>query len=158
VKLRKFLLLLALLLILPLSGCGSGSTPEDQVRQFLEDAETAAEENKIRQLAEMIDNGYSDPAGRNKQDLLAYLSYQRMQRKSAHAFTTIDQIDIAEPGSAQVEMLAALTATPVTSVGMLPDLKADIYSFSLRLIKRDDRWYLTSAEWQPAMLNDLVQE
>lgn len=153
----RLLIILGLWGLLFLGGC-SNESPEDQVRLFIKTAEDAVENNEIGDVREMISESYSDDKGRTKKDIIRYLSYQLLRKRSIHLFTSIDTITIVSENQAKVNLFVAMTGQPVESASILPQLHADIYRFDLNLQKEDGDWLLVTSMWQPAIIDDIFTE
>lgn len=104
--------ILALLLF---SGCSGENSPEDSVKRFLAEAETAVEEGHIRQVREYIADDYHDPAGRTKQELVNYLAYQVLGKRAIYLYTSVSSISFPEPDKAVAELLVAMTGAATFS-------------------------------------------
>ncbi|WP_163339304.1 hypothetical protein [Desulfopila sp. IMCC35008] len=151
------LILMATCGVIYLSGCSSDS-PEDQVRSFIKTAEDAVEKNEIGDVKAMISENYSDNDGMTKKDIIAYLSYQLLRKRSIHLFTSIDQVKFPAEDQAEVVLFVAMTGQPVESASILPKLQADIYRFDLILQNIDGNWLLATSTWQPALIEDIFTE
>ena len=141
-----------------LLGCSTGTSPEDRVRSFLDEAERAVEENDLRTLREMISPSYSDTAGRGKTDIANYLAYRVLQQKSIHLFVSVDTLHFPQPDTAEVSLFAAMTGTPVESSHALFDIQADMYRFDITLHETAEGFEVIGASWRPALLDDLVEK
>jgi hypothetical protein len=137
------------------TGC-SNETPEDQVRQYIKNAEKLVEENEIGKIKELIADNYNDEQGKSKKDIIAYLTYQLLTQRSIHLFTSIDTIDIPTEAQAHATVFVAMTGQPIDNASSLLQIRADIYRFNFTLQKIDNKWMLVSSTWQPALLDDLV--
>jgi hypothetical protein len=47
-----------------------------------------------------------------------------------------------------------MAGRPVASAGELVGVNADLYRFDLELIRRDGKWQVQRAAWEPARLDD----
>lgn len=150
--------LLILFTCLVFTGCSNDDSPEDQIRSFIKNTESAVEEKRIMDLREIIDDEYSDKGGRNKKELINFIVYQTLRQRSFHLLTTVDTIEFSTPSSAEVTVFVAMTGRPVESFSVLPDLQADLYRFHLLLKKVEGSWRFLSAEWHPAELKELFSE
>lgn len=147
-----------LLFFLLLPGCSGGDSPEDSVRTFIAEAETAVEAGNVRKIRELIADDYRDPAGRSKSELVNYVAYQVLRKRAIHLYTSVSTISFPAPQRAVVELLTAMTGSPANSRNALLDLRADIYTFNFHLRRSGDSWQVTTASWEPAMLDDLFPD
>jgi len=129
-----------------LAACGSGTTPEDEIRALIDKGEAAAEARDASALRELIADDYRDGDGRGADEIRRHLHGYLIAHQSIRLITRIDAIELegAEVARAQV------------TVGMLGresdsnwDLAADIQRFDLRLAREDGEWRVTRAGWQP---------
>jgi hypothetical protein len=146
------LLLVALVLAL---GCGRAEeSPEDQVRRVLASLEAAAEARDVGALKEHVSESYRDAQGNDRRAVLAVATGHFMRNQSVYVFSRIAEVEVTEPGNARAEALVALAGTPIKDLGALPQVRADLYRFDVRLRDEKGAWRVTSAEWQPATLSD----
>ncbi len=155
---RILLLTLLTAALLMLSGCSSGNSPEDRVKQFLATAEVAIEQGKLGKVREMIADDYNDENGRTKKELLNYIAYQVLRKQAIHLYTSTKSITFETAETGRVEMFVAMSGAPADSKRILLDLQADIYRFEITLRGKDSTWEVTSASWEPAMLDELFPE
>lgn len=141
-----------------LAGCSGNNSTEEKIREFISNAETAIEESNIRLVGKLIAEEYSDSRGRTKKELIQYVTYQVLRKRSIHLYTSISSISFLSDQTASVELIAAMTGTPVESKRALLDMRADLYTFNCTLTLQDNKWVLSSASWEPAMLDDLLPD
>lgn len=129
-------------------GCSEPTPPEQQVREYVEHVVSAVENRKPGQFKDLIDDTYQDSRGHDKTALsrvaLAYL----LGNNNINIFTQIEAIHFPTPEQADVRLYAGMTATPVHDLGSFLNLRAELFEFELRLIRRDDEWLLNSARWK----------
>ena len=146
-----FILSIALLLWLFLD---SESSPEDQVRQYIETGVTAAENRSAADLADLIHDNYLDPRGINKNQLTQLLRLYFFRHKNIYLFTNLREIDFLSDNQARVSLYVAMAATAIPDMTSLSSLRAQIYEFELQLIKQD-KWQLHEAKWQAVNIGDI---
>lgn len=153
---HRVFLVAAVVCLLLFSSCSSPPTPEEQIHQFIDTAEEAVEDGKIRKIYPLVSDTYDD-GKRNKRELMNYLVYQVLRNKSVYLFTSVSSIEFSKEDTALVEVITGMTGAPAESKFELLNLQAQVYSFSLTLSREDEEWRLISASWQPAELTDLIQ-
>ncbi len=147
-----YLLLLATLL----TACSDElSTPENEIREYIQTAELAAENREISSLAELIDNSYIDQKKLDKPQLLNLLRAYFFRHKNIHLITRIESVDIQPDNRAFVVLYAAMTASAVHSASELGALRARVYRFEMQLIK-NNQWRLQQASWKIANIRDMI--
>ena len=77
-----------------------------------------------------------------------------MRNQSVYLLVRVNDVVLADPGKAQVDAFVALAGQPIRDATALPELRADLYRFDLRLRDEDGEWRVTSADWRPATLVD----
>jgi hypothetical protein len=152
---RWLILTVSLLL---LAGCSSEDSPEDLVKQFLDTAEIAIEQGELGKVRELIADDYTDSQSRTKKELLNYLAYQVLRKQAIHLYTSVKDITFPTPQTGAVEMFVAMSGAPADSKRVLLDLQADIYRFEISLRAKGPTWEVTSANWEPAMLDELFPQ
>src|SRR5258706_15073932 len=147
-------LLASLALALALGCGGNEPTPEDRVRRVLAALEAAAEARDVGAMKDPLSESYRDAQGNDRRTVLGLATGHFMRNTSVYVFTRIVAVELAEPGLARAEALVALAGTPIRDAGALPQVKADLYRFDLRLRDESGTWRVISAAWQPATLSD----
>jgi len=145
---RKILLCLMLLLI---QACSDDSSPEDQIRRFVDSGVQAAEARSVDDLSELLHANFVDQQGHNDKQLARLLRAYFFRHKNIHLFSRIDNIEILSASQASVSLYVAMASTVISDVSALSSLSARIYRFELQLIKQDD-WLLRHASWEPASI------
>ena len=136
-------LILSLVCVLT-SACGGPSTgPEEQLRQWVADAERHAEEKDRSALMSMLSESYADGRGNDfdSVDKLFRLYFLRMQDISLAS--TIDEIVMNADSAAEIRLTVGMLGTNGGTFG----LDADAYRFHLELEREDDEWLLIGARY-----------
>lgn len=128
------------------AACGSGTTPEDEIRALIETAETAAEARDASALRELIADDYRDGGGRGADDIRRYLHGYLIAHQSIRLITRIDAIELEGREVAHAQVTVGMLGRESDSNW---DLAADIQRFDLRLAREDGEWRVTRAGWQP---------
>jgi len=145
---RKILLCLMLLLI---QACSDDSSPEDQIRRFVDSGVQAAEARSVDDLSELLHANFVDQQGHNDKQLARLLRAYFFRHKNIHLFSRIDNIEILSVSQASVSLYVAMASTVISDVSALSSLSARIYRFELQLVKQGD-WLLRHASWEPASI------
>lgn len=152
----KHLVLLCISVALLLS-CTDTSSPEEQVRQWLDNAEAAVENRDTSDLADLVSIDYVDDHDRDKQILTRMAAGYFLSHQKIYLFTRILSVDFPKPSLADLRIAAAVAGTPVNAA-TLASVRGSVYQLELRLRKEDDGWQLTQARWQRAGLEAFGQE
>ena len=147
------------LLLLSLTACGGDeSSPEEQVRRYIAEGETAAEGRELKRLRELIAENYTDQAKRTRRDLVRLMGGYFFRHKSIHLFTRLASLQIKDEKQAGVVLYVAMAGSPISGTEQLISLRADLHRFELELGKgEDDQWRLLSAHWRRATPDDFIQ-
>lgn len=143
--------MLALLLVACSRDAGS---PEAQIRARVSQAQTAAEARDAPALRALIADDYADAQGNDRKAMENLIRLHLLRNQSIHLFTRIGAITFPQPDHAMVKVAAAMAGRPVTSVGELVGVNADLYRFDLELVQRGGEWQVQRAAWEPARLDD----
>ena len=127
-----------------LGACGSPrGEPEMALRQWIADAETAAEELDRRSLVAMVSENYTDGRGNNRDAVNRILRLYFLRQKSVALVMKIEKLTVFDETAAEILVTAAGVGTTNRALGV----NADAYQFSLELEKDDDEWMLIGARW-----------
>ena len=127
-----------------LVACGSPTSgPEEALRQWVADAEAAAEDLDRRGLVAMVSENYADGRGNNRDAVNNLLRLYFLRQKSVVLVMKIDELTVIDETAAQLLVTAAGVGTTTRALGV----NADSYQFSLELEKSDDEWMLIGARW-----------
>ena len=152
-------LTIAAALAATLLGCGGGDapTPEQEIGAVLEAFKRAAHERDVGSATEHFSEDYGDVAGRDKQDIKAVVLQYFMRHEAIHILYRVRRLELAEPPeAAHLTLAAAVTGAPVSEVGELERLNADVFTFDLTMAREDDeRWRIRSVQWKRGNITDL---
>ncbi len=127
-----------------LVACGGPiSGPEEALRQWVADAEAAAEDLDRRGLVAMVSENYADGRGNNRDAVNNLLRLYFLRQKSVVLVMKIDELTVIDETAAQILVTTAGVGTTTRALGV----NADSYQFSLELEKSDDEWMLIGARW-----------
>ena len=148
-------LLIGLLLSLVLAACSSDTlTPQDEIRQFIDQGIEAAESRSAGDLAELIHDNYHDEKKLDKLQLKKLAQLYFFRHKNIFLFSKIREIKLHSSTQASVTLHVAMAGSVIADASMLSSLRARVYRFELELVKQDN-WLLQQAAWQPADLAEL---
>ncbi len=127
-----------------LLACGGPPTgSEEALRQWIADAEAAAEDLDRRGLVAMVSDSYADARGNDRDAVSRLLGFYFLRQKSVILVMKIDSLTVIDETAAEILVTAAGAGTTTRSLG----LNANAYQFSLELEKDDDKWMLIGARW-----------
>ena len=151
------LILLSCLLFMPACSDEPDSA-EQQVRQFIEQAEQQIEQRNTSGLKELISENYRDNRNLDQKGILRLALGYFLGHQNIHLFTHIKEIHITKPEQAHVKLFAATTGQPVSSMDSFINIRAQLYLFELSLIKEDDEWQVNQARWRRARINEMLND
>ena len=122
---------------------GPPEGPEDSLRQWVAEAEAAAEDLDRRGLVAMVSDSYADSRGNDRDAIDKTLRFYFLRQKSVELVMKIDELTIIDETAAEVLVTAAGVGITTQALGV----NADAYQFSLELEKDDDEWMLIGARW-----------
>ncbi|MDX2504186.1 MAG: hypothetical protein QNL62_06895 [Gammaproteobacteria bacterium] len=143
-------------LALLLSACGDEVSPEDQVRQFLAEAVSAAESRDVLALRALVSPSYSDASGRDGRAVVALATAYFLRKKNIHLFKKISDIRFPAEKQAKAALYVAMSGSSVTGNETLLDFKASLYQFDLELMREGDGWLLQKATWRRVSADELL--
>jgi hypothetical protein len=128
-----------------LSACGSKSTPEQEVRKVIADAETAAEARDLSGVMDLVSERYTDTRGQDKAQIRDLMRAYFVVNQSVHLLMRIDEITFPAD-----ELADARISVGMLGVQSQEDWRyaVDVYEFDVRLLSEDGEWRLQSAEWR----------
>ena len=141
--------------MIALAACSRDSgSPEAEIRALVVRAQTAAEARDVRDLRALVADDYADAQGHDRKAVENLIRLHVLRNQSIHLLTRIRDIAFPQPDRAAVSVAAAMAGRPVASTGELVGVNADLYRFDLELIRRDGKWQVQRAAWEPAHLDD----
>jgi hypothetical protein len=141
--------------VIALAACSRDSgSPEAEIRALVVRAQTAAEARDMRDLRALVADDYADAQSHDRKAMESLIRLHVLRNQSIHLLTRIRDIAFPQPDRATVSVAAAMAGRPVASAGELVGVNADLYRFDLELIRRDGKWQVQRAAWEPARLDD----
>ena len=144
-------------LCLSIAGCADPESPEQQIRQMVEQGEAAVEEGAYSEIKSLISESYLDKAGRNRRALAQLVAGYMLRHGSIHLLTQIDRIEIQGPEDALLSLYVAMAARPLQEAGQLLSVRADLLRFDLVLRREDGQWRVISGQWRRASREDFLR-
>ena len=139
-KMRTCILFVCLLV----AACGeTPGDPETDLREWVANAEAAAEEKNRGDLLALISENYADARGNDYQSVGDKLRVYFFRQDKIGLISTIDEISLMGATAAMVNLTVAMAGTYNSRIGF----NADAYQFELELEKADDEWQLIGARW-----------
>ena len=117
--------------------------PEDALRQWVADAQAAAEDLDRRGLVAMVSDNYADGRGNNRDAINRILRLYFLRQKSMTLVMKIDKLTVIDETAAELLVTAAGVGMTTNILG----INADTYQFALELEQDDGEWMLIGARW-----------
>lgn len=130
-----------------LAACSDPDSPEQQVRQLIEQMETAAEARDVSDLVEHLSPEFRDANGMTPEEAARYVRGYFVANQSIHLLTRIEQVEFPLPDEARARVLVGMVGRDADAAGKW-DLAADLYEFDLTLRREDGEWKATFAKWR----------
>jgi hypothetical protein len=148
---RNVIILILSLIGLFVTACSDTPlSPEQQLSNILNEAETYLEARELTSAMAYVDPGYQDNSGRDFRALKALLLGYLMRHKSIHIFSKVDTIVIHAENEAEVVLFAGLAATSQQQDVTPAQWRGDLLRLELQFKRRDDDWLLQTAQWRRA--------
>lgn len=122
-----------------LAACGSGDSPEQQVRAVIDQMETAAENRDVGELTEHLSESYSDANGNGPAEVARYLRGYFIANQSIHLLTRVEQLDFPTDDEARARVLVGMVGREAAATREW-DLAADLHAFDISLRREDGAW------------------
>ena len=136
--------LLASVATMLLCACGKPSTgPEEQLRDWVSQGVTAAENGERRVLVGMISPAYRDARGNDRDRIENIFRAYFLRMNNIELLPAIEEITVIGDTAAEVLITVGMAGTHDGVLGF----SADAYRFSLELENDGDDWALISARW-----------
>jgi hypothetical protein len=133
-------------------------TDEDQIREVMKEAGQRIEKKDISGLMDLLSDDYTDYRGRDKSQTkdMVQTYFQEFRGIVIHVLSTrIDGINFDE---ATIQTDAALSSGAAKALRKLVPVSTDNYRFTIKLIKKRDRWLMRFAKWKHIGIDELFPE
>jgi hypothetical protein len=139
-----FRLILSLALVTLLAACGGPKVgPEQQLTDWVNAGQAAAEAKQRGEIVKMISPAYEDAKGYDRDDIENMLRVYFYRQSNIKLLTTINEIRLFGGSAAEIDLTVAMAGTNDGILGF----SADAYKFQLELVLEGDDWLLISARW-----------
>ena len=153
---KNFFKLVVIVQTIFIISCSDESTsPEDEIKQYIETAKIAVESRSHSDLADLVHIQYHDHNNHDIKKLTAIARAYFFTHKNIHLLTKIDSINFQNENTAFVVLYVAMAGNVITDLNALTSLRARVYKFELQLIK-NEIWLLQQARWTPADIKDML--
>jgi hypothetical protein len=133
----------AVALVWLLAGCGPSTAPEEALRTWVSDAETAVGNRDRRALMAMIAESYADSRGNDKSDIERILRAWFLRNRNVVLASKTDSVTIIGDTAATVLLTAGMAG-----IGDgIRDVSAEVWRFELELVADGGDWRLIGARW-----------
>lgn len=133
-----------ILLAALLAGCGTPSTPEQEVRDWVAAAEAAVEARDRGTLVDMISESYVDGRGNSRADLDRRLRLWFLRHRNIVISSSIEELAVTAGTAARVVLTARMAGTGQSVLGF----SADSERLELELVRQGGEWLLIGASWR----------
>ncbi|MBT8077519.1 MAG: hypothetical protein KJO31_03040 [Gammaproteobacteria bacterium] len=117
--------------------------PEQQLRQWIADAEAAAEEKDRRKLLSLVSEHYIDARGNDIDEIDRMLRFYFLRQQTVNLATVVDDIVVSGETAADIRVTIGSMGLDQSSIGF----DADAYKFHFELENNGDEWLLMGARW-----------
>lgn len=133
-----------LLCCFALSGCGQpASSPEQAVRDWLEQGQLLAEDKDRNGLMDLISSAYADARGNTRDDIENMLRVYFLRQHSIELLVNVGDVVVYGDSAAKVDVTVGMAGTNDGVLGF----SARAYNFELELERDGDDWLLLAARW-----------
>ena len=137
-------LVLSLALLISLGACGGPKMgAEEQLTQWVDDVQAAAEAKERRAIIKMISPAYKDAKGYDRDNIDGKLRAYFFRQSNIKLLTTVNEIRVFGESAAEIDLTVGMAGTNDGFLGF----SADAYKFQLELVLEGDDWLLISARW-----------
>jgi hypothetical protein len=143
-RVHAWRLLWLALLCSAIAACGGPATePEEQVRDWVRQAQVAAEAKERRALMRLISPAYADARGNSRDNIGNLLRLYFLRQEKIALITRIEEVTVIGGTAAEVSLTAAMAATNDSAIGF----SADAYRFTFELERDGGDWLLIASRW-----------
>lgn len=150
---RLFLCVLPALL---LGACSRHElTPEQQVRERIEEGRQLAEQRDAGGLAELLSADFHGPDAITRRDMRALLTRLFFRYRSPHFLVRIQELHSLPDGRIRARLLIAMASAPL-ALDKLAEIHARLMALELRFRRDGDAWRVVQGKWRNASLADFL--
>lgn len=148
---KLFAAVLAVFVVLALTGCGEPESPESRVRGALAAIEAAAEQGDVGAFDELVSASYQDGYGHDKRRLADYVRMHVLRHpRGREVILRVRSVQLTSETTASVMAHAGFGGASQSA------LHADAYALDIDLALEDDTWRVTWAQWRPVAPAELL--
>ena len=137
-------LIVSLALVALLAACGGPKVgAEEQLTEWVNAGQAAAEAKQRGEMVKMISPAYEDSKGYDRDDIENMLRVYFFRQSNIKLLMTINEIRVFGGSAAEIDLTVAMAGTNDGILGF----SADAYKFQLELVLEGDDWLLISARW-----------
>jgi hypothetical protein len=133
-------------------------TEEDVVLEVIDSLTHLAEHRNLEGMMACFAEVFVDFEGRDKEELRSLLSSYFGRRSGIVVHALSRRVIRFDDGHAEVEADVALSSGGGEALRRLVRISPDIYRTRAELIKNEDEWRISYAEWSEISLADLLPE
>lgn len=127
-----------------LAACGDPpESPEAEIRAWVANGQSLAEEKERRSLVDMISPAYRDTRGNERDDIENMFRLYFLRQNNIELLTSIEDIRVFGDTAAELDLTVGMAGTNDGVFGF----SANAYNFEMELVREDDEWLLISARW-----------
>lgn len=141
-----------LVLAAVLVGCGGKTTPEDEVRRVVAEAEEAAEARDALALSGLVADDYQDGRGNDAREIRRYVHAYLIAHQSVHLLVRIESVELKAKDLAQLKATVGMLGREAEGASAW-DLAADVHEFDVVLARESGDWKVIRADWHPVLGN-----
>lgn len=125
-------------------GCAPQTTPEQQVRELIAQAEAHAEARDLAGLMALVSADYSDRQGRDKSELTHLMRGFFVLNQSVNLLVRIDEIELPADDLARAQVTVGLLGRRGTAEDW--QFAAEVHELEVELLNEDGEWRVLHAE------------
>lgn len=153
---QRLWLATTLVVALLLQGCSDTVSPEQEIREWMDSLETAAESTTIGPIRQAVAPGFADNHGNNREAIINITRGVLLARRPLHIFRREISLNVADPMTAELTTIVVGARTPVEDVEGAREAGVDFAWLKLVLTKSSGEWQVASAAWRAATVDDLL--
>jgi len=136
---------------LAVASCGGDTSPEEQVRAVVAEAEAAAEARDASALLDLIADDYRDGRGNGAEVIRRYVRGYLIAHQSVHLLVRIEEVELQATDVARLRATVAMVGREAERTAAW-DLADDVQEFDVTLAREDGEWRVTRADWGTAFV------
>ncbi|HEY5758463.1 MAG TPA: hypothetical protein VIU34_21700 [Steroidobacter sp.] len=127
-----------------LAACSDSGSPEQQVREVIEQMERAAENREVGELASHLSEEYRDANGMGAEEAARYARGYFIANQSIHLLTRIEELTFPTEGEARAQVLVGMLGRDAAADQW--DLAAEVHTFKIALRREEEEWRIIFVE------------